>query len=87
MCLFDESSYNLLEMCIFLRDILKCFPYGVEARKSGPASNSEIIRMFKNSAIEINGKRPNDFKEKTAEFCPIESLVFFPNAKRRTTIV
>lgn len=84
MSYFRDKNMNILEACMFMRDEMKCFPYGVEGRSSGPATNSEIIRLIKTGAIEINGEQPRDFKAPMP--FPIRSLIIFPKGKRRTTI-
>lgn len=58
-------------------------PMSVEKPCTVP-SNSEIRRWLDQQAVIINGKKPkaND----KVEF-PITQLVFFPKAKRRTTVI
>jgi hypothetical protein len=57
-------------------------PMSVE-RPCTEATNSEMKRWLKNSAVIINGKKPNVNDE--IEF-PITELVFFPKGKRKTTM-
>ena len=56
-------------------------PHSVEHGKQRP-SNSEIYRWLKSGSVIINGERPqpNDEIE-----LPVNELVFFPSAKRKTT--
>ena len=48
------------------------------------ASNSDLWRWLNMGAIIINGEKPKPKDE--IEF-PIRQLIFFPNGKRRTTII
>jgi hypothetical protein len=48
------------------------------------ASNSEIRRWADGGMVEINGLK---MKATDKVNYPIKSLVFFPNSKRRTTLV
>lgn len=70
---------------LFLNDFRPLIPYFLEGRKQEP-SNSEILRLFENRAVLINGITP------PADGCidnqfPLWELVFFPNSNRRTTII
>lgn len=47
------------------------------------ASNSEVRRWLDGGMVEINGERPKAMDN--VQF-PVNSLVFFPKSKRRTTI-
>jgi len=47
-------------------------------------SNSEIKRLIQQGGVLINGERCTDQEE--IDF-PVFSVVFFPKAKRRTTII
>lgn len=58
-------------------------PMSVE-RKCEHPSGLELRRWLDQGAVIINGKTPKAAEE--VEF-PIEQLVFFPNAKRRTTVI
>lgn len=62
---------------------LEVIPMSVERPCTIP-SISEIKRWFNNKAIVIGGNRPafND----TITF-PVTELVFFPNGKRKTTVI
>lgn len=53
-------------------------------RKCEHPSGSELRRWLDQGAVIINGKTPKAAEE--VEF-PIEQLVFFPKAKRRTTVI
>lgn len=48
------------------------------------ASNSERKRWLENGAVLINGKKPKPFDKMEL---PIIELVFFPNSKRKITMV
>ncbi len=72
-------------------EFLKSYPYLPVALKRGTGreifgrpSNSELVRWLNDGAVVINGikPKPNDFIE-----YPIKELVFFPNGKRRTTLI
>lgn len=65
----------------FLRSI-KWLPMSTE-RCERP-SNSEIKRWLRKKAVIINNQRP--LPEDTVNF-PITELVFFPNGKRKCTMV
>jgi hypothetical protein len=49
-----------------------------------PVSKSEIKRWLQNKTVIINGRRPN--WDEQIQF-PIDELVFFPNARTRTTMI
>jgi hypothetical protein len=51
------------------------------------ASKSEIRRWLDSSSVEINGKFPTSKDECGDEEFPLTSLIFFPNGKRKTTMV
>lgn len=85
----EPNQINILEFCISLREA-KCLPVFPESIKSDAqrngqtATNSEIIRMIQNGAVEINGEQVREWRA-IMKF-PVESLVFFPSGKRRTTL-
>jgi hypothetical protein len=58
-------------------------PMSAEKPCSHP-SNSEIMRWCNNGSVIINGKKPK--ANEIVEF-PIKELIFFPKAKRRTTVI
>ncbi len=83
--LYDQRKHNQ-EMTIldFIISLRPAVPFSTE-RPCKEASNSEIRRWLKNHSISINGERLHDPNE-PLDF-PVFSLVFFPNSKRKTTIV
>lgn len=64
----------------WLRGLAWC-PMSVE--RQGPATNSERRRWLQNKAVVVNGSAlgPDD------PMPPVESLVFFPKGRRRTTML
>jgi len=62
---------------------LGVIPMSIE-KECEPASNSEVRRWLRNKAVLINGARPGP--EDEIQF-PITQLVFFPKAKRKTTVI
>ena len=67
-------------------DYLKKLPYlpaSVERGKLGRPSNSELGRWLDNKSVIINGQTPRRTDEVVF---PIESLIFFPRSKRKTTL-
>lgn len=73
---------NALEFLLLLKHEFGAIPMSTE--RFGQASNSEIRRWLQNKSIEINGDRPSP--DCLVQF-PIQSLVFFPKANRRTTLI
>lgn len=67
-------------------EVIKCIgviPMSTEKPCTTP-SNGELRRWFDSKSVIINGSAPGAFQE--IEF-PIESLVFFPKGKRKTTVL
>ena len=58
-------------------------PMSIE-RPCTEATNSELKRWLKNSAVIINGKKPKPNDK--IEF-PITELVYFSKGKRKTTVI
>ena len=73
---------NYLEFIKILKDEYRCIPGNLEGRPGLP-SNSELRRAFSSGTILINKNKVN--WEDEVEF-PIESLIFFPKGKRKTTV-
>lgn len=69
----------------YLKKFKDCgyLPMSIE-RPCTEASNSEIKRWLKNSAVIINGKKPKPDDE--IEF-PITELVYFSKGKSKTTVI
>lgn len=61
---------------------LNCFPWSIQSNSFQP-SKREVRQWLEQGAVRINGKfpKPQDFVE-----FPISDLVFFPQAKRQTTL-
>lgn len=73
----------------WLNSLRPAIPLSIEkpATKENPAqpmSNGELRRLIEQGGVLVNGERstPNE----PIDF-PVFSLVFFPNGKRRTTLV
>ena len=58
-------------------------PMSIEKPCTHP-SNSELRRWVDQKAVVINGKHVKSDDE--VEF-PVNSMVFFPNGKRKTTVI
>ena len=71
-----------LQYILTLRPAL---PFSAERGNVAPPSNGEVKRWLQNGAVHLNGKRvgPDDVVIKEH----VQSLVFFPKAQRRTTVV
>jgi hypothetical protein len=77
----DNSAYRILQR---LRDDEFGIPGMMIHNIYEKVSNSELLRWLRNSAIHINEKavKPEEIID-----VPIKSLIFFPNAKRKTTLI
>lgn len=62
---------------------LNQFPWSVQSTDNGKPSKREIRQWLEQGAVRINGTFP---KPETSVNFPIVDLVFFPGAKRQTTI-
>lgn len=71
---------NLLEFLLSLEHMV---PFSTE-KPCTRATNSEIRRWLDGGAVVINGERTKSWRDEM-QF-PCTQLVFFPKAKRRTTI-
>jgi hypothetical protein len=67
----------------FVLSMRPAVPFSVE-KACEIATNSEVRRWFKNKAIRINGASPN-WNDNIK--LPVTELVFFPNGKRKTTVL
>lgn len=67
----------------YLMNLRPAIPTSNE-RPPEPSSNSELRRWCRDGAVLINGERVS--AEEPMDF-PVFSLVFFPKAKRKTTVV
>ncbi len=67
----------------FLNNLRPAVPFSVE-QGCKPMSNTELRRHIQQGGILINGERIQVNEE--IDF-PVFSLVFFPNSKRKTTII
>jgi hypothetical protein len=80
---------RMLDLLKYLRDTVGCCPCSIRANPDRTnnclPSNGELKGWIRDKAIIVNGKKPN--KEDTPIVLPIWELVFFPNGKRKTTIV
>ena len=75
---FEYDFETVFDYVCFLRPYIPVGDTGV------PATNSEIRRWFDRKAVVINGDTPGWRDPVTF---PITDLVFFPNGKRKTTLV
>lgn len=80
--LFNGES--IMDFCVFLRDEVKCWPMSAEG-KCQTMTNSEIIRTIQKGSVEINNKKPTEFKAPIE--WPVTQMVIFPNGKRKTTLI
>jgi hypothetical protein len=62
---------------------IEVIPMSVEKPCTKP-TNGELRRWFESKSVVLNGVTPKPFDE--VEF-PIESLIFFPKGKRKTTVI
>jgi len=69
----------------FLNEGRHLLPGFLEGTSSVP-SNSEIRRLIENKAVVVNGIAPTLTACMDNQF-PIWQLIFFPNGKRRTTVI
>lgn len=70
--------------CAFrVRWELQVFPWSTQSNNTSP-SKREVRQWLDDGAVRINGKCPK--AHEPVEF-PITDLVFFPGAKRQTTLV
>lgn len=86
--LTESSNMTAIEFLFWKREgmgIVSCplLPMSTE-RPCTQASKSELRRWLRNHAVVINGKKPGEHDE--IEF-PIKELVFFPNGKRKCTMM
>ena len=63
---------------------LKYLPGSTENKHYGRPSNSEIRRWLLNGSVIIDGDKP---KPDDIVYLPIWELIFFPNSKRKTTMI
>jgi hypothetical protein len=73
----------MVDFLTYLINLRPAIPMSTE-RPCTIASNSEIRRWADGGMVEINGLK---MKATDKVNYPIKSLVFFPNSKRRTTLV
>lgn len=67
----------------FLLSLEHAVPFSTEKPCTRP-TNSELRRWLDQGSVQINGVRSKNWRD-PMEF-PCTSLVFFPKAKRRTTV-
>lgn len=75
--------HYLINVCPVLPMSIERPPSDFEPGEKNP-SNGEIRRRLKNKAVIVNGKAVDD---KFIITLPLQSLVFFPSGKRRTTLI